>query len=464
MWTNILIVAITAISLLASGVPEPQNAHVVLDPEQASKILVRTRRYNSGWLEELKMGDLKRECLEEVCSYEEAREVFEDTKITDEFWKTYNVPDSCRSMPCLNGGTCSSHMTSYSCLCPLNFSGLNCELEVHNMPDNCLIDNGGCEHFCQKDDTSSGVKCWCADGYLLDNDGLSCVPEASTSCGRVPVLGNQPKQLDGRARIVGGSECPKGECPWQVLLVYKGKGFCGGIIIHPNWILTAAHCLEDADINFLTVVAGEHNTVEDEGTEQTLQVAQIVTHDGYIKKTTDNDIALLRLATPINYTTYAVPVCLPTRPLAEHHLWAIQMHTVSGWGKRSENGPTSHLLRRLEVPRIPTQQCVEQSGVTLTKNMFCAGYIEGLQDSCKGDSGGPLVTRYKNTVFLLGIVSWGRGCAQPGNYGIYTRVSNYLTWIHQHTAIAPTSNPPKSTLPPHHSPATHEVIPHRHQP
>lgn len=156
-------------------------------------------------------------------------------------------------------------------------------------------------------------------------------------------------------------------------------------------------------------------------------------HPDYDPVTVDNDIALLRLATPIIYTPYAVPACLPTRALAEHDLWAVNKHTVSGWGRRTENGPTSHLLRRLQVPNIRTQECVERSGVRLTANMFCAGYIEGREDSCKGDSGGPLVTRYKNTTFLLGIVSWGKGCAQPGHYGIYTRVSNYLDWIHNQT-------------------------------
>uniref|UniRef100_A0A3Q2YQ84 Coagulation factor VII n=1 Tax=Hippocampus comes TaxID=109280 RepID=A0A3Q2YQ84_HIPCM len=403
------------------------------DPDEAHSVLVRTKRFNSGWLEELQKGDLKRECLEEKCSYEEAREVFEHQEAT---WHPA-VPDSCESSPCLNGGSCLVLPASYNCLCPPPFSGLNCELDDHVRPETCLLENGGCEHFCDQDERGERVNCSCADGYFLNADGQSCMPKDSITCGMTPVLQdpNKAKKLDPRARIVGGQECPKGECPWQVLLLYHGKGFCGGIIIKPMWILTASHCLEDTDAQFLNVVAGEHNTMVEEGTEQVIQVAQILMHERYEKKTADNDIALLRLASPVVYTPYAVPACLPTKSLAERDLWAISIHPVmSGWGRLSLHGSTARLLQRLALPRVPLQECRLHTKLNITRNMLCAGLQRGGQDACKGDSGGPLVTRYKKTWFLTGVVSWGNGCADNNMYGIYTKVSNFLDWIqHQMT-------------------------------
>ncbi|KAL2087425.1 hypothetical protein ACEWY4_016253 [Coilia grayii] len=409
-------------------------ASVFLERDIAHGVLQRSRRANSGWFEELKIGNLERECLEELCSYEEVREVFEHTETTDEFWRKYNVKNHCLHNPCANNGTCSTLAEAYFCICLPGYSGRNCEQESQAILETCLYDNGGCEHFCQE--TEGKRICSCADSYSLAADGKKCYTEELIPCGKAPLdpSFSSNANLDPRSRIVGGSVCPKGHCPWQVLLQYGRKAFCGGVIYKPTWILTAAHCLENLNVNHLKIVAGEHDRTVDEGTEQTIKVKEMIPHPDYDPKTVDNDIALLELHEPIAFTPHAVPVCLPTRGLAERELWAIHFHTVSGWGRRSENGPESSLLRRLKVPRIRTQDCVKNSNVSLTLNMFCAGYIEGKEDSCKGDSGGPLVTHYRNTTFLLGIVSWGKGCAKPGNYGIYTRVSNYLDWVQKHTS------------------------------
>lgn len=136
---------------------------------------------------------------------------------------------------------------------------------------------------------------------------------------------------------------------------------------------------------------------------------------------------------------YAVPVCLPTPQLAESELAAVRFHSVSGWGRRTLGGNThvsrsfkelsSPVLQRLAVPLLPSVQCELKSGINITSNMLCAGYTAGSQESCRGYDGSPLITQYQTTSFLTGIVSWARGCHQPGYYSIYTKVSNFLKWI-----------------------------------
>lgn len=181
------------------------------------------------------------------------------------------------------------------------------------------------------------------------------------------------------------------------------------------------------------ILTGEHNREVDEGSEQSRGVKLVISHEGYNHTTKDSDLALLRLKSPIKLSRYAIPICLPTRAgTFGRTLAAIRNSTVSGWGRLAQLGPPSVILQRLNVPRVPSRECMSHTGLDVTSNMLCAGYKEGGRDSCQGDSGGPLVTRYKNTHFLLGIVSWGKGCAAIDSYGVYTRVSNYLQWIEDH--------------------------------
>lgn len=182
---------------------------------------------------------------------------------------------------------------------------------------------------------------------------------------------------------------------------------------------------------------GEHILDKDEGTEQARKVSKVLVHPWYNHSSADSDIALLRLVSPVKLDRYAVPICLPpANGTFVRTLASVRMSTVSGWGRLTQSGPVSVVLQRLEVPKVSLDECRAQSGLKVSRNMLCAGYREGGRDSCQGDSGGPLVTRYRNTWFLTGIVSWGKGCADVGVYGIYTRVSVFVEWIVKTVASA----------------------------
>lgn len=102
---------------------------------------------------------------------------------------------------------------------------------------------------------------------------------------------------------------------------------------------------------------------------------------------------------------------------------------VSGFGRLGEGRETSTILQRLAVPYVDRQTCIQSTQLRISMRMFCAGYDKIAKDACQGDSGGPHVTRYHDTYFITGVVSWGEGCARKGKYGVYTQVSKYIHWI-----------------------------------
>ncbi|XP_067298440.1 coagulation factor VII [Pseudorasbora parva] len=407
---------------------------VFLSKSEASRPLEQRVRRANSFLEELKLGDLERECLEEKCSYEEAREIFSVPEQLEDFWKRYSDVDSCQSGPCQSGATCVDQMNTYICICPKNFEGRHCDKET--LPPSlsssygCLYKNGGCEHFCVEI-SGSTHHCECAPGYTLSTDKHNCTRQGGFPCG-------QPLQSEGFSpRIVKGDTCLKGQCPWQALLKYAGEYKCGGVILDSQWILTAAHCVWNMDSTALEVILGEHILNDPEGTEQERNVSEVFIHPQYNHSSTDSDIALLRLGSRFTLDPFALPVCLPPATGSFlRTLGAVRMSTVSGWGRLAQSGPVSPVLQKLDVPRVPLEECRARSGLAVSRNMLCAGFLRGGRDSCQGDSGGPLVTQYRNTWFLTGIVSWGKGCASAGVYGIYTRVSVFLEWINNTMASA----------------------------
>lgn len=165
-----------------------------------------------------------------------------------------------------------------------------------------------------------------------------------------------------------------------------------------------------------------------------LDIAKVVMHPNYSRSTSDNDIALLRLAWPVPFSRSVLPICLPDRGLAERELTKVGQETVvTGWGYRSETKRNrTFVLNFIRVPVVPHNVCAPVMHNVVSENMLCAGILGDPRDACEGDSGGPMVTAFHDTWFLVGLVSWGEGCGRLHNYGVYTKVSRYLDWIHRH--------------------------------
>uniref|UniRef100_A0A672J0M0 Coagulation factor IX n=1 Tax=Salarias fasciatus TaxID=181472 RepID=A0A672J0M0_SALFA len=409
---------------------------VFLSGQVADGVLQRHKRYNTGLFEEVMEGNLERECKEEVCDLEEAREFFENDEKTMEFWAGYIDSDQCESSPCVNQGSCEDHIGSYTCTCPSSFTGTNCEI------GECDVNNGDCMHFCESMGTF-GAKCSCARGYRLMEDGFihlaNCRPALSFNSSVSPlsprVLQNTTSQsnpIRPYRRIVGGEVVIPGEIPWQVALVLhpSGEVFCGGSIVSERWIITAAHCVVEAHGSFVVRV-GEHNVHINEGTEQDFGLLEVHMHPRYNASVSlyNHDIALLYLQSSITFSKLVRPICVGPKPFIETLVKVSSPATVSGWGRTRFLGATADTLQKVEVPFTDRTECKRSSSARITPVMFCAGYYDEEQDACQGDSGGPHANKMDDTWFLTGIVSWGEECAKEGKYGVYTRVSLYYRWI-----------------------------------
>ncbi|XP_070986084.1 uncharacterized protein [Oncorhynchus clarkii lewisi] len=216
-------------------------------------------------------------------------------------------------------------------------------------------------------------------------------------------------------KIVGGYECKAYSQPHQVSL-NSGYHFCGGSLVNENWVVSAAHCYKSR----VEVRLGEHNIQVTEGSEQFISSSRVIRHPNYSSYNIDNDIMLIKLSKPATLNTYVQPVALPSSCAP-----AGTMCTVSGWGNTMSSTADSNKLQCLNIPILSYSDCNNSYPGMITNAMFCAGYLEGGKDSCQGDSGGPVVCNGE----LQGVVSWGYGCAEPGNPGVYAKVCIFNDWL-----------------------------------
>ncbi|XP_004710512.1 kallikrein-1-like [Echinops telfairi] len=235
-------------------------------------------------------------------------------------------------------------------------------------------------------------------------------------------------------RIIGGWECKPHSQPWQVAVYNYNKPECGGVLIDPKWVLTAAHCTSKNYQLWL----GRHS-LEDPGEPgQYAQVGGVFPHPGFNKSNPDpfvqndysNDLMLLRLKVPAQITATVQVLALPTQ---EPQVGSTCL--ASGWGSIKPEGKVyPQELHCVDVNIYPNDVCAKAHPHKITDTMLCAGHIEGGKDTCVGDSGGPLICDGS----FQGILSWGHNpCATVGKPAIFTSVFSFRDWIQDTMAANP---------------------------
>ncbi|KAJ8687186.1 hypothetical protein QAD02_022980 [Eretmocerus hayati] len=249
------------------------------------------------------------------------------------------------------------------------------------------------------------------------------------------------RRLYSEPRIVNGTPSSFGKWPWQISLrqwrtsTYLHK--CGAALLNENWAITAAHCVQNVPPGDLLLRIGEHDlSHEDEPYGfQERRVQIVASHPQFDARTFEFDLALMRFYEPVlPFQPNILPVCVPD----DDEDFVGQHAVVTGWGRLYDEGPLPPVLQEVSVPVINNTACEDMyrhaGYIEHIPHIFiCAGWRKGGFDSCEGDSGGPLVVQRKrdNRWVLAGVISWGIGCAEPNQPGVYTRISEFREWINK---------------------------------
>ncbi|XP_068573806.1 plasminogen activator, urokinase a [Cebidichthys violaceus] len=307
----------------------------------------------------------------------------------------------------------------------------------------------GDQNYCRNPDQSLMPWCHVRRGRRIVREFCN-IPRCSTPTTKPPLAVDTELTCGERSeqrmhKIVGGSFTPIESNPWVAALFHQRSGFlCGGSLIAPCWVLTAAHCFSDGEetnIKHLSVYLGKTAINDtDADREQSFTVEKLIIHQHYNDFNYNNDIALLKIKSRNGgcavRSASARTVCLPP---SHTQLPAGFQCSIAGFGnERFMALRYSQLLKQAEVKLLSQTDCTSQSdyGDRITENMLCAASPDWSTDACQGDSGGPLVCEAAGRMFLFGVVSWGEGCARRNKPGVYTRVANYNKWIAAKTGLS----------------------------
>ncbi|KAL4705221.1 hypothetical protein ACJJTC_000219 [Scirpophaga incertulas] len=249
------------------------------------------------------------------------------------------------------------------------------------------------------------------------------------------------------SRVVGGVKAKLGDFPWMALLGYKnrrGPGarwLCGGSLISSKHVLTAAHCIHGHEDDLFVVRLGELDLErEDEGATPTdVLIQEKIKHEEYSPTAFTNDIAILLLERDVPFTQLIKPICIPKDSELRARSFENYNPIIAGWGDTEFRGPSATHLQALQLPVVSNSYCANAYAAykaqRIDERVLCAGFQQGGKDACQGDSGGPLMQpiwnerEYKTHFYQIGVVSFGRKCAEAGFPGVYSRVTHFVPWI-----------------------------------
>ncbi|XP_012389845.1 vitamin K-dependent protein Z [Orcinus orca] len=395
------------LALLALLAPRGAQPAVFLPTSKANEILVRRKRASSYLLEELFEGNLEKECYEEICVYEEAREVFENDASTDEFWKTYLGGSPCVSRPCLNNGSCQDTIRGYTCTCAPGYDGRDCAFAKNECHP---LRTDGCQHFCHPGPGS--YTCSCAKGHKLGQDHKSCIPHDRCACGALI--------SDGLLASQGCEQDPP-TFPWQVKLTNsEGEDFCGGVLIQDNFVLTTAKC----SLLYRNISVKTSSRCRAREAPPAVEVKGVHVHTRFEEDTGDNDVALLELAQPVRCPDAGRPVCTAEADFAERVLIP-RPGVLGGWTLR---GPELEPARLL-VKHVDPGECGRALNATVTTRTVCErGAAAG---SARWAAGGAVAREHRGAWFLTGLLS----AAPPEGPGplLLIKVPRYALWLQRVT-------------------------------
>jgi len=235
------------------------------------------------------------------------------------------------------------------------------------------------------------------------------------------------------SRVVNGNDAKRNAWPWQISLRVGGRHFCGGSIINPRWVVTAAHCVEEnPSPGGYTVVVGLHDQSERPKGDQVFALQKVIMHEQYSSREFNNDVALLQLKKPIKMSSKARAVCLP--PHGDRIKDGTRCY-ITGWG-RTETGKPANILQQAVLPVASEQKCRtvnEKLDIKIRPDtMICAGgQGKGKPGGCRGDSGGPLVCKEGGRFVLRGATSWVQRECSTNFFTVFARISSFVSWINQ---------------------------------